>query len=204
MGLGKSLRIRSTRQPTAGRLAREAAPHVICRAGQAPCRRLRVTSNAWLMSKFLVYVLVPHSVSPENISGFAHSGLSSYRMSDDGKTGWYDYLCRLGPVFDDQQTEMTLPNRVRRELGGHICDVSRLPPESEPFALVTADGVWHAVEVCIRDYRLRTNDESNECPALDPRYYEDNRIARVSWPRRYADLIRLHPCCWVVATWAHC
>ena len=156
------------------------------------------------MSKFLVYVLVPHSVKPENINDFAQSGLSPYRMSEDGSSGWYDYLCRLGPVFDDQQTEMILPKKVRSELGGYICDVSRLPHDSEPFALITTDGVWHAAEVCIQDYRSRASGQSNGHPELDPRYHDVNRTARAGWPRRYADLIQLHPCCWVVATWVHC
>jgi hypothetical protein len=121
-------------------------------------------------------------------------------MSEDGKAGRYDYLCRLDQVFDDQQTEMVLPKRVRRELSGHICDVSRLPDESTPFALITADGIWHAVDVWIEDSRLRVNEQTD----LAPRYHEDARIARESWPKRYADLIRLNPYCWIVATWAHC
>jgi hypothetical protein len=155
------------------------------------------------MAKFLVYVVVPFSVSPESISSFAQSRLSPYRMSEDGRVGWYDYLCGLGPVFDDTRTEMVLPNKAKRELHGHICDISRLPLGSEPFALVTADGAWHAAEVCIRDYRLKVNDEY-AYPGLDPRYHEANRMARESWPKRYSELIAMHPCCWVVATWAHC
>ena len=176
----------------------------MCCAGQTLRRRPRVTSNVEPMAKFLVFVLVPYSVSPENISSFVHSGLSPYCVSEDGRSGWYDYLCRLGPVFNDAETEAALPRKVRAELHGHICDVSRLPRGSQPFALVTADGVWHAAEVCIRDYRLRVDGEQHAYSGLDHLYHEDNRKARESWPKRYSDLIAMHPCCWVVATWAHC
>ena len=57
MGLGKSLPIRSTRQPTAWHSARAAPQTIMCCAGQAPCRRLRVTSN-----------VMPHTTSPRPTS----------------------------------------------------------------------------------------------------------------------------------------
>lgn len=50
--------LRSTRQPTARRLARGAARHIICSAGQAAHRRLRVNSNVDATKAFRITMRV--------------------------------------------------------------------------------------------------------------------------------------------------
>lgn len=145
--------------------------------------------------KALVYVLVPYSAGPANVSHHADRLLAPHEMTEDGRRGWYDYLCDPRPVFDDPITEGSLPDAQKRALHRLVCDVSRLPAEP-PYALVTPDGAWHACEVNPGDFRWDRGEP-------DPAYHEANAAARASWATRYAELVAAHPHCWVVATWAH-
>ena len=148
------------------------------------------------MAKALVFVLVPYSVGPANVSDQADRMLEQHRMPEDRGRGWYDYLCGGGPVFDDPVTEGGLPDKVKRSLHRHVCDASRLPPEPRPHALVTPDGAWHAGEANIQGYWTERGRPK-------PGYHEANAAASASWPARYSDLVAAHPYCWVVAVWAH-
>lgn len=148
------------------------------------------------MAKALVYVLVPYTVGLANVSDYADHLLKPHAMPDDGSRGWYDYLCQLEPVFDDSITEGALPAKEKRALHRHVCDVSRLPAEPQPFALVTPDGIWHAGAVNIRYYWTERGQP-------EPAYAVANAAAQASWPVRYAELLAAHPHCWVVAVWAH-
>ena len=80
------------------------------------------------MAKSLVFVLVPYSVGPSNVSSHARRLLEPHAMSD-GHRGWYERLAKLGPVWDDRIAEGGLPDREKRVLHRHVCDLSRLPPE---------------------------------------------------------------------------
>ena len=148
------------------------------------------------MGKVLVYVLVPYTVGATNVADHAHQLLKPHEMPGDRSRGWYDYLCRLEPVFDDPITEGFIPDKQKRTLHHHICDVSRLPHESRPDALITPDGFWHSCEVNIRDFKMNRNGP-------EPAYQEANAVAQQSWPTRYSEIFAAHPHCWVVATWAH-
>jgi hypothetical protein len=125
------------------------------------------------VAKALVFVLVPYSVGPAAVSEYVDSLLKPHAMPEDRSQGRYDYLCEIGPVFDDPVTEGRLPDRQRRALHRLVCEIERLPPEPQPSAVVTPDAAWHAAEDA------------------------------ASWPDRYTELIRMHPHCWVVACWAH-
>lgn len=149
-----------------------------------------------LVAKALVFVLVPYSVGSSSLSEQANGLLKPHKMPDDRSRGRYDYLCRLGPVFEDPLAEGRLPDRQKRLLHRHVCEVERLPREPQPFALVTPDGAWHACEVDINDYR-------SERGHLEPGYDAANAAAATDWPLRLAGLVAEHPYCWVVAVWAH-
>ena len=148
------------------------------------------------MSKVLVFVLVPYLVGAGQVSDHANRLLKPHAMLDDRSSGWYDYLCHLGPVFDDPITEGGLPNGQKRVLHRHICDVGRLPPEPEPYALVTPDGTWHACEPYFLDYCCGRGQQNLA-------YWNARQVFRTSWATRYNQLLAAHPHCWVVATWAH-
>lgn len=159
-------------------------------------RNIELGRGGLKVAKALVFVLVPYSVSPSSVSEYAHELLKPHAMPDDGSRGWYDYLCRIGPVFDDPIAEGRLPHKQKRVLHRHVCEIERLPPDPIPYALVTPDGVWHACAVDIWDYW-------GERGRPEPSYYAANAAAAASWPTRYADLVAAHPYCWVVASWAH-
>jgi hypothetical protein len=129
------------------------------------------------VAKALVFVLVPYSVGPSGISAHADALLKPHRMPDDRSRGRYDYLCQVGPVFDDPVTEGRLPGRQKRSLHRLVCEAERLPPEPRPHAVVTPDGTWHTCET--------------------------DGVASESWPARYAELVAADPHCWVVAVRAH-
>jgi hypothetical protein len=117
-------------------------------------------------------------------------------MPADRSSGWYDYLCNSGPVFDDMVTEGSLPDKQKRSLHRRVCDVSRLPAEPRPAALVTPDGVWHADQANIHDY---WSEEGRP----EQGYDEANAAAVASWPARYEESVAGHPHCWVVAVLGH-
>lgn len=148
------------------------------------------------MAKTLVFVLVPYAVGASAVSDHAHSLLKPHEMPADRSRGRYDYLCGTGPVFDDPVTEGALPDKQKRSLHRRVCDMSRLPAELRPGALVTPDGVWHAGRANILDYW-------SERGRPEPSYDEADTTAVASWPDRYAELVAAHPHCWVVATLAH-
>lgn len=141
------------------------------------------------VSKALVFVLVPYSVGVGQVSDHAARLLKPHAMPDDRSSGWYDYLCQIGPVFDDPVTEGGLPDRQKRSLHRHVCDVSLLPPEPLPDALVTPDGTWHSCEPPIPD-----DCWDQGLPDL---------ASSANWSVRYNQLLAAHPHCWVVVTWAH-
>src|SRR5262249_30189700 len=144
----------------------------------------------------LVYVLVPYTAGPANVSGYANRLLEPHAQPPDGGRGWYDYLCRPDPVFDDPITEGALPDKEKRALHRYVCDVSRLPSQPRPHALVTPDGAWPACAVNTREYQAGRSGP-------EPAYFDANAAARESWPARYAALLAAHPYCWVVAVGAH-
>jgi hypothetical protein len=143
------------------------------------------------MAKALVFVLVPYTVGSAHVSGHADRLLETHAIPNDRSSGWYDYLCDPGSVFDDPITEGILPNKQKRSLHKRVCDISRLPLDSLPYALVTPDGTWHASEANIHDY------------ALVQSFRVADSAAAESWLRRYEELIAAHPRCWVVAVDAH-
>lgn len=143
------------------------------------------------MAKALVFVLVPYAVGPAHVSGHVNQLLEPHAMPDDRSSGWYDYLCQVEPVFDDPITEGGLPDKQKRSLHKCVCDISRLPSDPLPYALVTPDGTWHAGGANINDYASAQN------------FHVANAAERESWPKRYKSLITAHPYCWVVAIRAH-
>lgn len=141
----------------------------------------------------MVYVLVPSDVPPNEISAFVDKRLAQHRRDVDGSIshGRFDYL--VGSLseqpLDDAVTLGPLPPREKRALAGRMCEISRLPAERVPGAVVTPDGIWHD----LRDQGWRFMTEETT----------ENREAFVRWTAQYQNLIAAHPWHLVVEAWAH-
>jgi hypothetical protein len=131
------------------------------------------------MSKSLIFVMIPYSVSPADIADQADRQLQPYQITDDRQDGKYDYLCGLSEaLFDDPIAEGRLPAQAKRILHRRICMADRLPPEPLPDGLITPDGIWH------------DRDQAESWPDRD-------------WPEHYRNCIAADPNCWIVAFLAH-
>lgn len=143
--------------------------------------------------KTLVQVIVPFDVPLEEISNWVDRQLARHQDDENAPDlrGRYDYL--VGNLFDeplsDPVTIGRLPARDKRILDGRICEVSRLPKDRLPGALVTPDGQWHD----LRDFGWRFAAEGTV----------ENEQAIARWSTRYHELIAENPWCWIVETYAH-
>lgn len=142
--------------------------------------------------KTKVLVLIPATVSPEEIGDFILRQLTPYRLDEDAPSpqARFDYL--VGPLedsFADADTENRLPESIRRDYAGNICEMGRLPVKVNAGALVTPDGAWHDLS----DFGWRMSREPG--PA--------NQQAFSRWEAKLRELLQAHSHGWVVAVWAH-
>ncbi|HET6422805.1 MAG TPA: hypothetical protein VFG20_03925 [Planctomycetaceae bacterium] len=142
--------------------------------------------------KTRVFVLIPFDVPADQISEHCQRLLQPHRMQEDDPEprGHYDYLVgALDEGFNDATTESRLPPHIQREFAGNICEATRLPPDADCGALITADGCWHDLS----DFGWRMVRQSDK----------ENLAALAAWQRHYRALLKGHPNCWVVAIWVH-
>lgn len=142
--------------------------------------------------KTKVLILTPTTVQPERISIYIQGQLAPYRRVADSPSPneRFDYL--VGPLedsFADAVTESRLPESVRQEFAGNICEVARLPDKVTAGALITPDGVWHDLADC----GWKMNREPSRA----------NQQALSQWEATEREYLQAHSKGWVVAIWAH-
>lgn len=142
--------------------------------------------------KTKVLILIPATVQPERISTYIQGQLAPYRRVEDSPSpnDRLDYL--VGPLedsFADAFTESCLPESVRQEFAGNICEVARLPEKVNAGALITPDGVWHD----LADYGWKMNREPSHA----------NLQALRQWEAKLREHLQGLSKGWVVAIWAH-